>query len=92
VAYWLAGSALVAYWLAGGALLLTSGGAPVTGNVTSDTLSFPATSSVLTSHALGDSSNPVTSESASASYAISDTVVQGSRTWTDTLTQRLQRV
>jgi hypothetical protein len=78
------------FWLAGGALLLTSGGGPVTGSVTSDTLSFPTASSVSTSHALGDSGKPVTSESASASYAVTGTVTQRGRTWTDTLTQRLQ--
>ncbi|MBV9452342.1 MAG: hypothetical protein JO345_41290 [Streptosporangiaceae bacterium] len=78
------------FWLAGGALLLTSGGPAVSGAVTSDSLSFPTASSVSTSDALGNSSQPVTSESASASYAISGTVTQGGRTWTDTLTQRLQ--
>lgn len=79
------------YWLAGGALLLTSGGAPVSGSVTSDTLSFPDSSSVTTATALGGSTDtPVTSESASRSYAISGTVTQGGRTWTDTLAQSLQ--
>lgn len=78
------------YWLAGGALLLTSGGSPVSGGVTSSTLSFPSSSNVTTQNALGDSNNPVTSESASTSYAISGTVTQDGRTWTDTLSQSLQ--
>jgi hypothetical protein len=78
------------YWLAGGALLLTAGGAPVTGNLTSDTLAFPTASSVSTAPALGDSSDPVSSESAGTSYTIAGTATQGGRTWTDTLTQRLQ--
>ncbi|HEX6524086.1 MAG TPA: peptide-N4-asparagine amidase [Streptosporangiaceae bacterium] len=78
------------FWLAGGSLLLTSGGPAVSGTVTSDSLSFPTASSVSTSNALGNSSQPVTSESASASYAVSGTVTQGGSTWTDTLAQRLQ--
>ncbi|MBV9380959.1 MAG: hypothetical protein JOY82_03180 [Streptosporangiaceae bacterium] len=78
------------YWLAGGSLLLTAGGAAVTGGPTSDTLSFPHTSQVTTGNALGDSSKPVSSESASAAYRISGTVTQGGRTWTDTLSQSLQ--
>jgi len=78
------------YWLAGGSLLLTSGGAAVTGKVTSDTLSFPTTSQVTTAEALGSASQPVTSESASAAYQISGTLSQGGRTWTDTLSQSLQ--
>jgi Peptide N-acetyl-beta-D-glucosaminyl asparaginase amidase A len=78
------------YWLAGGALLLTAGGPAVTGTVTSDTLQFPTSSSVSTSSALGDANQPVTSESASASYQIAGTVTEGGRTWTDTLTQNLQ--
>jgi hypothetical protein len=78
------------YWLAGGSLLLTSGGMPVTGTVTSDTLSFPTTSQVTTAAALGSSSQPVISESASAAYRISGTLSQGGRTWTDTLSQTLQ--
>ena len=79
------------YWLAGGALLLTAGGAPVSGGITSDTLSFPDSSAVTTANALGGSTDtPVTSESASTSYAISGTVTQGGRTWTDTLNQSLQ--
>jgi len=78
------------YWLAGGSLLLTSGGAPVTGKVTSDTLSFPTTSQVTTAEALGSASQPVTSESASAAYQISGTLSQDGRTWTDTLSQNLQ--
>jgi hypothetical protein len=78
------------YWLAGGSLLLTSGGAPVTGQVTGDTLSFPTASQVTTADALGSASTPVTSESASAAYRISGTVRQGGRTWTDTLSQNLQ--
>jgi hypothetical protein len=79
------------YWLAGGALLLTAGGAPVSGGVTSDTLSFPDSSSVTTATALGGSTDtPVTSESASTSQEISGTVTQDGRTWTDTLNQSLQ--
>lgn len=78
------------FWLAGGALLLTAGGPAVSGTVTADTLQFPTPSSVSTSNALGDSSQPVPSESASASYQIAGTVTQGSRTWTDTLNQQLQ--
>jgi hypothetical protein len=78
------------YWLAGGSLLLTSGGAPVTGKVTGDTLSFPTTSQVTAAEALGSASAPVTSESASAAYQISGTLSQGGRTWTDTLSQNLQ--
>jgi hypothetical protein len=78
------------YWLAGGDLMLTAGGAPVSGSVSSDTLSFPASSSVTTQHALGDSNQPVDSESASTAYAISGTVTQGGRTWTDTVRQALQ--
>jgi hypothetical protein len=78
------------YWLAGGALLLTAGGPAVTGTLTSDTLQFPTSSSISTSNALGDSNQPVTSESASASYQIAGTVTDGGRTWTDTLTQDLQ--
>jgi hypothetical protein len=39
---------------------------------------------------LGSSSQPVTSESASAAYRISGTLSQGGRTWTDTLSQTLQ--
>lgn len=78
------------YWLAGGSLLLTAGGPAVSGTVTSDTLAFPTSSSVSTSSALGDSNQPVTSESANASYQIAGTVTQGPRTWTDTLTQSLQ--
>jgi hypothetical protein len=78
------------YWLAGGALLLTSGGAPVSGTVTSDTLNFPDSSSVSTSSALGNSNQPVTSESASDTYRIAGTVTQDGRTWTDALGQSLQ--
>jgi hypothetical protein len=78
------------FWLAGGSLLLTAGGAPVTGSVTGDTLSFPTTSQVTTAQALGSASQPVTSESASAAYQISGTLTQGHRTWTDTLSQTLQ--
>jgi len=58
--------------------------------VTTDTLTFPTTSQVTTSNALGSSSNPVTSESAGASYEISGQVTQGGRTWTDTTRQQLQ--
>jgi hypothetical protein len=77
------------YWLAGGSLLLTSGGAPTTGRLISDTLS-PTVSQITTSDALGSASQPVTSESASAAYDISGVVTQGGRTWTDTLRQSLQ--
>jgi hypothetical protein len=78
------------FWLAGGALLLTSGGAPVTGSVATDTLNFPDSSTVTTANALGDSNQPVTSESSSVDYQISGTVSQGGSTWTDTLHQSLQ--
>jgi hypothetical protein len=78
------------FWLAGGSLLLTNGGPATTGAVTTDTLTFPTTSQVTTSNALGSSSNPVTTESASTSYKISGTVTQGGRTWTDTTRQQLQ--
>ena len=78
------------YWLAGGDLMLTAGGAPVSGSVSSDTLSFPTSPSVATQHALGDPNQPVDSESASTTYAISGTVTQGGRTWTDTVRQALQ--
>ena len=78
------------YWLAGGSLLLTNGGPATTGSVGTDTLTFPTTSQVTTSDALGSSSNPVTTESAATSYEISGNVTQGGRTWTDTTRQRLQ--
>jgi Peptide N-acetyl-beta-D-glucosaminyl asparaginase amidase A len=78
------------YWLAGGSLLLGTDGQATTGAVTSDTLSFPTTSHVVTKHALGSANEPVTAESASASYQISGQVTQGGRTWTDTLGQHLQ--
>jgi Peptide N-acetyl-beta-D-glucosaminyl asparaginase amidase A len=78
------------YWLAGGSLLLTNGGPATTGAVTTDTLTFPTTSQVTTSNALGSASNPVTSESAGTSYEISGNVTQGGRTWTDTTRQQLQ--
>jgi Peptide N-acetyl-beta-D-glucosaminyl asparaginase amidase A len=78
------------YWLAGGSLLLTAGGPAATGGLASDTLSFPTTSQVTASNALGSSDQPVTSESASAAYQISGTVSQGGHTWTDTLSQNLQ--
>ena len=78
------------FWLAGGDLMLTTGGQPVSGSVASDTLSFPTASTVTSTNALGNSDQPVLSESAAASYAISGTVRQGGRTWTDTLNQSLQ--
>ncbi|MGH3169772.1 MAG: peptide-N4-asparagine amidase, partial [Trebonia sp.] len=79
------------YWLAGGDLMLTGGGAPVTGSVTRDTLSFPDSSSVTSTSALGGATGtPVTSESASDSYAISGTVTRGGRSYADTLNQSLQ--
>ena len=79
------------YWLAGGDLMLTAGGAPVSGSVSSDTLSFPNSSSTTSvSPISGSTDTTVTSESASDSYAISGTVTQGGRTYTDTLSQALQ--
>jgi hypothetical protein len=78
------------YWLAGGSLLLGTDGQTTSGGVTTDTLSFPTTSQVITKHALGSANEPVTSESAAASYQISGQVTQGGRTWTDTLSQKLQ--
>lgn len=79
------------YWLAGGDLMLTTGGGPVTGSVTSDSLSFPHSSATTSRTALGGSMDTtVTSESASDSYAISGTVTQRGRTYTDTLKQALQ--
>jgi hypothetical protein len=78
------------YWLAGGSLLLGTDGQASSGAVTADTLSFPTTSHVTTRHALGSVNEPVTTESASASYQISGQVTQGGQTWTDTLSQRLQ--
>ena len=79
------------YWLAGGDLMLTAGGAPVSGSVSSDTLSFPDSSSTTSvSPISGSTDTTVTSESASDSYAISGTVTQGGRTYTDTLNQALQ--
>ena len=79
------------YWLAGGDLMLTAGGAPVSGSVSSDTLSFPNSSSTTSvSPISGSTDTTVTSESASDSYAISGTVTQGGRTYTDTLNQALQ--
>ena len=78
------------YWLAGGALLLSAGGPAVTGSVTTDTLSFPTTSTVSTSDALGSASSVTSTESASASYQIAGTVTQRGRTWADKLSQSLQ--
>jgi Peptide N-acetyl-beta-D-glucosaminyl asparaginase amidase A len=78
------------YWLAGGSLMITAGGRPTSGGVSSDTLSFPTTSQVTTVDALGSSQNPVTTEAASASYQIAGQVTQGGRTWTDTLRQSLE--
>jgi hypothetical protein len=78
------------YWLAGGSLMITAGGQPTTGSVSSDTLSFPTTSQTTTVDGLGSSQNPVTSEAASASYQIAGQVAQGGRTWTDTVSQALQ--
>jgi hypothetical protein len=79
------------YWLAGGDLMLTTGGGPVTGSVTADTLSFPHSSAVTTSSALGGATGTtVTSEAARASYLISGTVRQGGRAYTDTVRQSLQ--
>jgi Peptide N-acetyl-beta-D-glucosaminyl asparaginase amidase A len=78
------------YWLAGGSLLLSAGGPAVTGSVTTDSLSFPTTSSISQNDGLGSSSNQVLAESASAAYRIAGTVTQGGRTWTDALNQSLQ--
>lgn len=78
------------FWLAGGSLMLTAGGPPTTGGLTSDTLSFPTASQVTTSDALGSSTQPVTSESASAGYDIAGTITQAGRTWTDALHQSMQ--
>ena len=80
----------VGYWLAGGSLLLGTDGQATTGGVTTDTLSFPTASHVVTKHALGSANKPVTSESAAASYQISGQVTQDGHTWTDTIGQRLQ--
>lgn len=78
------------YWLAGGSLLITADGGATTGTIGTDTLSFPTTSQVTTVDALGSSQNPATTEDAAANYEISGQVAQGSRTWTDTVTQSLQ--
>jgi Peptide N-acetyl-beta-D-glucosaminyl asparaginase amidase A len=78
------------YWLAGGSLLITAGGGPTSGSVSTDTLSFPTTSQVTTVDGLGSANNPVTTETAAASYQISGQVIQGGRTWTDTMQQSLQ--
>jgi hypothetical protein len=78
------------YWLAGGSLLLSTGGPAVTGSVTTDTLSFPTTSTVSQNDALSSSSNVASTESASASYKLAGTVTQVGRTWTDALSQSLQ--
>jgi hypothetical protein len=78
------------YWLAGGALLLSAGGPAVTGSVTTDTLSFPTTSTVDHNDALGSSSSVASTESASASYQLAGTLTQGGRTWTDAVSQSLQ--
>jgi len=78
------------YWLAGGALLLSADGPAVTGSVTADTLSFPTTSTVGTSDALGSPASVASTESASASYRIAGTVTQGGSTRTDALSQSLQ--
>jgi hypothetical protein len=78
------------YWLAGGSLLLGTDGKATTGGVTADTLSFPTTSHVVTKHPLGYANQLDTSESASASYQLSGQIIQGGRTWTDTVKQSLQ--
>ncbi|HXW45823.1 MAG TPA: peptide-N4-asparagine amidase [Streptosporangiaceae bacterium] len=78
------------YWLAGGSLLITAGGGATTGTVSTDTLSFPTTSQVTTVDGLGSPDNPVTTETAAASYQISGQVTQGGQTWTDTVRQSLQ--
>lgn len=78
------------YWLAGGSLLLTTGHGSTTGHLLSDTLSFPTTSTVTTTDALGSSDNLVTTESAAKSYEISGEVSEGHRSFTDTIRQSLQ--
>ena len=78
------------YWLAGGSLLITAGGAATTGAVGTDTLTFPTTSQVTTVDGLGSAQNPASTEDAAASYEISGHLVQGGRSWTDTITQSLQ--
>jgi hypothetical protein len=78
------------YWLAGGSLLLSAGGPAVTGSVTSDTLSFPTTSTISHNDGLGSTSNVVLAESAATSYQLAGTVTQDGRTWTDALRQSLQ--
>jgi hypothetical protein len=78
------------FWLAGGTLLLTTAKQPTTGQLTADTLTFPTTSTVTTTKALGWSKQPVTSESAARSYRISGQVDIAGQTWTDTLQQSLQ--
>ncbi|HEV2371150.1 MAG TPA: peptide-N4-asparagine amidase [Streptosporangiaceae bacterium] len=78
------------FWLAGGSLMLTNGGQATTGGPVTDTLTFPTTSTVSTSNALGSTSQPVTTESAATSYEISGHITQGGRTWTDTTRQQLQ--
>jgi Peptide N-acetyl-beta-D-glucosaminyl asparaginase amidase A len=78
------------YWLAGGSLLLGTDGQTTTGGVTTDTLSFPTSSHLVTKYALGHHNQPVTSESAADGYQIAGQVIQDGRTWTDTLGQRLQ--
>jgi hypothetical protein len=78
------------YWLAGGSLLLSAGGPAVTGSVTTDSLSFPTTSSISQNDGLGSSSDLVLAESAATSYRLAGTVTQGGRTYTDALNQSLQ--
>jgi hypothetical protein len=78
------------YWLAGGSLMLTTGGSPVTGSVTTDSLSFPTTSSVSVANGLGSASQPAITESANAGYTLTGTISQRDDTYTDSLTQNLQ--
>lgn len=78
------------YWLAGGSLLLSTGGPAVTGSVTTDSLSFPTTSTVSQNDALASSDNEVITESASREYKIAGTLTQAGRTSTDALSQSLQ--
>jgi hypothetical protein len=78
------------YWLAGGSLMLTAGGDPVTGSVTTDSLSFPTTSTVTPTNALGSPEDQAITESANAAFTLAGTVSQDSRTYTDTFNQSLQ--
>lgn len=78
------------YWLAGGSLMLTAGGSPVSGSVTTDSLSFPTTSTVTSTNALGSSAQQAITESANSGYTLTGTVSQDHRTYTDSFSQNLQ--